>query len=121
MVFAKTTSGSPEEHFELLVDCGASLSSTPPVAIEPPGLRHDRQKYLQDHIRPARLCSVLAPLTGRILLWQGHHLPPPGRVYQLPPSAEEESVAEVAVLVNHRLPQPYHQGRVFVAGDEGVR
>lgn len=52
VVFAKMTCDSPEERFELMVDCDASLPSTPPVAIEPPGLSHDRQKYLHTHIRP---------------------------------------------------------------------
>lgn len=52
MVFTKTTRDSPEERFQLMVDCDASLPSTPPVAIEPPGLSHDRQKYLHAHIRP---------------------------------------------------------------------
>jgi len=47
----KTSSESAEEQFRLMVDSDTSLPSTPPVAIEPPGLSLDRQQYLHTHIR----------------------------------------------------------------------
>ena len=47
----KTTHESSEEQFRLMVDSDTSLPSTPPVAIEPPGLSLDRQQYLYTHIR----------------------------------------------------------------------
>ena len=48
----KAARDSPEEQFMLMGDSDTSLPSTPPVAIEPPGLSHDRQQYLHTHIRP---------------------------------------------------------------------
>ncbi|KAK2167733.1 hypothetical protein NP493_1265g00054 [Ridgeia piscesae] len=52
VVFMKAARDSPEEQFRLMGDSDTSLPSTPPVAIEPPGLSHDRQQYLHTHIRP---------------------------------------------------------------------
>ncbi|KAK2189167.1 hypothetical protein NP493_114g05036 [Ridgeia piscesae] len=52
VVFMKAARDSPEEQFRLMGDSDTSLPSTPPVAIEPPGLSHDRQQYLHSHIRP---------------------------------------------------------------------
>ena len=47
----KTTSESPEEQFDLMVDSDDLLPPAAPVAIKPPGLGYERQQYLYKNIR----------------------------------------------------------------------
>ncbi|KAI0211495.1 hypothetical protein LSAT2_003674 [Lamellibrachia satsuma] len=115
IVFVKTTSESPEEQFDLMVDSDDLLPPVAPVAMKPPELGYERQQYLYKNIRRfVKDCykDVLCPSPprGRIHPMPGHPLP---LMLWLHP--EEGYVADVIELASLRV-HLLHCGREVAGG-----